>query len=182
MPTDQRTKPKVFISHSSKDHEFVHGLAADLERDSVDCWVDEGEVKVGDRLRDKIERGIEQSDFMIVVLSKASTHRSRKSSSGVNMEAGAALIRERENRPARSGQRPTTPSLSGRCVIGYMGFGRPTIPSTSGQRGHSANRLRSCELVCVRVGSTLSPSGPRRGVRGWSSTRPTSRGAPIPCS
>jgi len=90
--------PKVFVCHSSRDHEFVHKLAADLNRDGVEVWVDEGEIRVGDRLRDKIERGIEDSDYIIVVLSRASTHRGWRSSRWVHVELDAAFIDQVQNR------------------------------------------------------------------------------------
>jgi len=40
MFSNQLTKPKAFISHSSKDHPFGHKLARDLERDGGQCGRD----------------------------------------------------------------------------------------------------------------------------------------------
>lgn len=96
--TDQ---PTAFLSHSSADHDFVHRLAFELAADGVHVWVDEAEMRVGDHLIDKIGRAIEQTDFLIVVLSKASTDRRRKSSRWVMEELDAAFVREMQGRRVR---------------------------------------------------------------------------------
>jgi hypothetical protein len=60
---------KVFIAHSSLDKDFVDELAANLKHNGIQVWYDKWDMKVGDSLREKISEGIENSDFMIVVLS-----------------------------------------------------------------------------------------------------------------
>ena len=60
---------KVFISHSSKDHDFISLLAERLRRDSVDVWFDEWELTAGDSIIDKINPGWEQSSFLIIEFS-----------------------------------------------------------------------------------------------------------------
>ena len=59
----------IFLSHSSADKPFVRKLAADLQRAGFYAWVDEAEIKVGDSLIEKIEAGIDGTDFLGVVLS-----------------------------------------------------------------------------------------------------------------
>lgn len=64
----------IFLSHSSNDKPFVRKLAADLRRAGFYVWVDEAEIKVGDSLIEKIEDGIDNTDFLGVVISQNSPH------------------------------------------------------------------------------------------------------------
>jgi hypothetical protein len=83
------SEAKVFISHSSRDKEFVRRLIADLRASSVDLWLDEVELKVGDSLRESIERGIKESNWLLVVLSANSVD-----SPWVRQELNAAFALE----------------------------------------------------------------------------------------
>ena len=59
-----------FISHASEDKDsFVRELATSLEKGGASVWYDEITLKVGDGLRRKIEQGLANSRFGIVVLS-----------------------------------------------------------------------------------------------------------------
>lgn len=59
----------IFISHSSKDKDFVRKLAKDIETLGHTPWLDEWEIKIGDCIASEIEKGIERADYIIVVLS-----------------------------------------------------------------------------------------------------------------
>ena len=60
-----------FISHASEDkNSFVRQLAASLEEGGASVWYDEYTLRVGDSLRREIERGLVNSTFGIVVLSR----------------------------------------------------------------------------------------------------------------
>ncbi len=62
----------VFISHASEDKEdVVRPLAQALVENGLKVWYDEFELKIGDSLRRKIDRGLAKSHFVIVVLSKS---------------------------------------------------------------------------------------------------------------
>ena len=62
----------VFISHASEDKEGVaRPLARHLEALGLRVWLDECELTLGDSLRRKIDTGLAQSTFGIVVLSPA---------------------------------------------------------------------------------------------------------------
>lgn len=65
---------KIFISHSSKDKEFVRKLSADLANLGHDPWLDEWEIKVGECIVSKIEHGIKESDYVIIVLTENSVN------------------------------------------------------------------------------------------------------------
>ena len=60
----------AFISHASEDKDFVRPLAKELEKSGLRVWFDETALKVGDRLRQKIDEGLAKSRYGIVVLSK----------------------------------------------------------------------------------------------------------------
>lgn len=61
----------VFISHASEDkEEVVRPLANALVQRGLKVWYDEFELKIGDSLRRKIDRGLANSRFGIVVLSR----------------------------------------------------------------------------------------------------------------
>lgn len=82
-------RPAVFLSHSSKDKAFVSRLATDLKSRGIPVWFDQWELKVGDSLTAKIEKGIEASGWLAVVLSTSSA-----TSNWVQKELRAAQARE----------------------------------------------------------------------------------------
>lgn len=62
----------VFISHASEDKDdVVRPLALALQAGGLSVWYDEFELRIGDSLRRKIDRGLASSRFGIVVLSQA---------------------------------------------------------------------------------------------------------------
>lgn len=62
----------VFVSHASEDKEaVVRPLATALQTSGLSVWYDEFELKIGDSLRRKIDRGLASSRFGVVVLSQS---------------------------------------------------------------------------------------------------------------
>jgi len=59
----------IFLSHSSIDKPFARRLAQDLDNQSVTCWLDEGEIKIGDYLIEKLKRAIDDVEYLAVILS-----------------------------------------------------------------------------------------------------------------
>lgn len=60
-----------FISHASEDKDsFVRGLAEALQARGAEVWYDEFTLQVGDSLRRQIDKGLKNSRFGVVVLSK----------------------------------------------------------------------------------------------------------------
>lgn len=60
----------VFISHASEDKdEVVRPLATALQSEGLRVWYDEFELRIGDSLRRKIDQGLANSRFGLVVLS-----------------------------------------------------------------------------------------------------------------
>lgn len=61
---------KLFISHASEDKiDVARPLADLLIANGVSVWYDEFELKLGDSLRSSIDKGLQESDFGIVILS-----------------------------------------------------------------------------------------------------------------
>lgn len=72
FPEHDYREHDVFISHASEDKdEIVRPLAIALRNAGLSVWYDEFELKIGDSLRQKIDRGLSKSRFGIVVLSKS---------------------------------------------------------------------------------------------------------------
>lgn len=74
--TRQLPKSTIFISHSSKDKQFVKKLVHDLSKDdSVRFWIDENEIHAGDDIQQTITRSLRASDtdYLLLVISKNST-------------------------------------------------------------------------------------------------------------
>lgn len=62
----------VFISHASEDKdEVVRPLAEALRSKGLAVWYDEFELRIGDSLRRKIDKGLANSRFGVVVLSES---------------------------------------------------------------------------------------------------------------
>lgn len=61
----------IFISYASEDKDAVaRPLAEQLQALGVTVWLDELELKIGDSLRRKIDRGLARSRFGVIVLSR----------------------------------------------------------------------------------------------------------------
>ena len=66
---------KAFISHSSKDEEFVQRLATELRsREGIDAWLAQWEIKPGDKIPEKLEEGLAEAEVFILVLSPDSVN------------------------------------------------------------------------------------------------------------
>ena len=80
-----------FISYASKDHAFAERLHADLQNKGVRCWFAPEDLKIGDRIRPRIDETIRLYDKLLLVLSKTSV-----TSQWVEQEVETALARERQ--------------------------------------------------------------------------------------
>jgi len=78
-----------FISYSSKDQEFAERFYADLQAKGVRCWYAPEDLKIGDKLRQRIDDAIRLHDKLLVVLSETSV-----ASSWVGKEVEAAFEKE----------------------------------------------------------------------------------------
>ena len=80
-----------FISYASKDQVFAERLHADLQNKGVRCWFAPEDMKIGDRLRPRIDETIRVYDKLLLILSKTSV-----ASQWVEQEVETALARERQ--------------------------------------------------------------------------------------
>lgn len=67
-----KDEPKVFISYTHKDAEFVRKLVEGLEEIDVRPLYDQIELKVGDDIRTAVDDMIDRSDYFAFVISKNS--------------------------------------------------------------------------------------------------------------
>ena len=83
----------VFLSHTWKDKGFVRRLAGDLRAAGVRVWLDEAELTVGDSLIEKIRAGIDEMEYLAVVLTPQSV-----ASEWVKREVDIAMSQEIEGK------------------------------------------------------------------------------------
>ena len=66
-----RKRWDIFISHASEDKDQIaRPLAEALKEDGYEVWYDDFSLKLGDSLRETIDRGLAESRFGVVILSK----------------------------------------------------------------------------------------------------------------
>jgi len=70
---DATDAPKIFISYSHKDMEFVEKLYRALRGLPFDILWDEQEIQVGDDIKKKTDEMLENSDYLLFVTSENST-------------------------------------------------------------------------------------------------------------
>lgn len=64
-------KPLAFISHDSRDKQTIaRPLALKLSGLGIPVWFDEFSLKLGDSLRESIERGIRETDYCILIVTR----------------------------------------------------------------------------------------------------------------
>ncbi len=89
MPMPEPKPVRAFVSHSGKDKKFVRKLLNDLKQRDLNVWFDERELGVGDSIVEGISGGLQDTDYLIVVLSEASVQ-----SRWVGAELNAAMMQE----------------------------------------------------------------------------------------
>jgi len=63
-------KPDIFISHSSRDKSAALNLAITLNFCSVDVWLDDWELEVGQSLTDRIAKAMDESQFIAILITE----------------------------------------------------------------------------------------------------------------
>jgi tetratricopeptide (TPR) repeat protein len=66
MRARSATGMKVFLSHSTKDRQFVQTLAAELKAENVEPWLCEIDIVLGDNFVAKIEEGLRDADLTVL--------------------------------------------------------------------------------------------------------------------
>ena len=83
---------KVFISHTSEDKTVTEDLGNRLLKNGLDAWLDTWETFPGDSLHDRIERGMDEVDAFLILISLACLESTR-----VRDELKIALDRRRRD-------------------------------------------------------------------------------------
>jgi hypothetical protein len=91
-----RDQPSIFLSHTWKDKPFARRLASELTQLGARVWIDEAEIKLGDSLIEKIRTGIDEMDYLAVVLSPDSV-----TSPWVQREVDIAMNQEIEGKQVK---------------------------------------------------------------------------------
>ena len=71
-PPNEDSKARVFVSHSCNDQRFARRLTEELKRHNLNVWLDEMELEVGDSIVAEVSQGLNNADYLVAVLSKAS--------------------------------------------------------------------------------------------------------------
>ncbi|MCI0490454.1 MAG: toll/interleukin-1 receptor domain-containing protein [Blastocatellia bacterium] len=82
-----------FISYSSKNHDFAERIYADLQNKGVRCWFAPEDMKIGDKIRTRIDETIRKYDKLLLVLSEESV-----ASQWVEAEVEAAIEKEEDGK------------------------------------------------------------------------------------
>lgn len=81
----------LFISYSSKDETLARRLHADLQAKGVRCWFAPEDMKIGDKIRARIDEAIHLQDKLLLLLSEHSL-----ASAWIEDEVEAAMEKERQ--------------------------------------------------------------------------------------
>lgn len=63
-------KPDIFVSHSSRDETAATRLSISLNLCAIDVWLDDWELEVGLSLRDEIDKAMEGSRFIAILITE----------------------------------------------------------------------------------------------------------------
>jgi hypothetical protein len=80
-----------FISYSAHDRVFAEQIHNDLQEVGIRCWLDSKDLKIGDNIEVQINRLIQVTDKVLLILSEASVN-----SAWVRHEIDVALSKETE--------------------------------------------------------------------------------------
>lgn len=80
------TEPKIFLSYDHEDQEWARGFAEALRDSGVSVWLDQWELKPGDKIREALEQALLGSDTVVFLLGAGAAR-----SANVFFELGAAV-------------------------------------------------------------------------------------------
>ena len=71
-PQEFRMKSNIFISYSRREVGFIDALTSELEHHDFDIWLDYRDLIPGTPWKEQINKGVDESDVILVVVSKES--------------------------------------------------------------------------------------------------------------
>ncbi len=80
-----------FISYASENQDFAYRLYTELQNKGVRCWFAPEDLKIGDKIRDRIDESVRLRDKLLLILSEHSI-----ASDWVEHEVESALEEERQ--------------------------------------------------------------------------------------
>lgn len=72
LESNQLKNKKVFLSHSSVDKSIVISVALDLQENGISTWLDAFDILPGESITSKINKGLEECEFVLLFLSNNS--------------------------------------------------------------------------------------------------------------
>lgn len=72
LESNQLKNKKVFLSHSSVDKSIVISVALDLQEKGISTWLDAFDILPGESITSKINKGLEECEFVLLFLSNNS--------------------------------------------------------------------------------------------------------------
>jgi len=64
--------PSVFLSYAHQDREVARMLAVELEKRGAAVWIDEGELRIGDSIIERVSTAITEVEYIVVLISPTS--------------------------------------------------------------------------------------------------------------
>ncbi len=108
----------IFISYAREDFHFAELLKLKLQALEFNVWLDSGELKAGEDWQDGIERGLQESALILVVLSEGSIQ-----SQYVTFEWAYAMGQGKAILPLKIKECSLHPRLES---LHYLDFSKPT--------------------------------------------------------
>lgn len=139
----------VFLSHSSQDKPAARELAQRLKRDGLRVWFDEWVIQPGDSIPLAIERGLEGSRTLVLVMSTAALD-----SDWVTLERHTALFRDPTNQ-----QRRFIPLRLDDCKINDTLKQFAYVDWRERDEGQYERLRAACAIRDVELSSALSADG-----------------------
>lgn len=65
-----KEKAKVFLSHSSYEHDVALQLAGRLRELGIDVWIDSEQIQLGESIPGQISKGLKETDLILVLISQ----------------------------------------------------------------------------------------------------------------
>lgn len=134
---------RVFISHSTKDANFAHKLAASLRSRGFDTWIAPDNIQPGEKWVEAIERGLTESGIFLAVLTPNAVQ-----SKWVRSETHLAIQREHND------QIQIISLIRERCDVGALSQFLTTYQNILFETGYPIDHL----LTALRGTSAVPPS------------------------
>ena len=112
---------RIFISHSHRDKEAVSSISEKLASDGHDVWIDSLQLRPGDNISERIQKGLEQADAIVFVISRNSLY-----SEWVQREFSAIALQQ-----ISKGQQRIIPVRLDECEVPSYLADRPYIDFAS---------------------------------------------------